>query len=268
MVHLCSVCPRRAVGRPLPQQVQLLFSKNRVKSAGKALRRHHTGEQHLDVAGLADAIDVLDHWRACHSYPLQKATMGLRSRVATERCRDARVSQRLKRRPTIVDKLTREPRMQLTTMHDIAGCRAVLLGVDDVRRVRRRWTRDRTRVLRVYDYMEEPKASGYRGVHIVVQYDDYPVEVQLRTRLQHAWGVAIERVGPRIGHDLKSGEGPSEVLHLFRVFGDMLASAEGLPVDDFGWEDFRAATEAVDPAILQMVGLVVSDSDVRIVLPS
>jgi len=252
----------------MPQQVELRFSKNRVKAAGKALRRHHTGESTLARADLDQEIEMLDHWRACHSYPLQKATMGLRSRVATEGCVGARVSQRLKRRPTIIDKLTREPRMQLTTMQDIAGCRAVLRDVDEVRRVRRRWNRDKSRVLRVYDYMAEPKDSGYRGVHVVVQYDDYPVEVQLRTQFQHAWGVAIERVGPRIGHDLKSGEGPGEILHLFRVFGDMLAAAEGLPVEDFGWEDFQAATEAVPSSILAMVGLHVSGSDVHIVLPT
>lgn len=252
----------------MPQQVELRFSKSRVKAAGKALRRHHTGEAVLSQDELSEQIEILDHWRACHSYPLQKATMGLRSRVGTAECVEARVSQRLKRRPTIIDKLTREPQMQLTTMQDIAGCRAVLRNVDEVRRVSRRWTRDKSRVVRVYDYMSEPKASGYRGVHVVVQYDAYPVEVQLRTQFQHAWGVAIERVGPRIGHDLKSGEGPEEILHLFRVFGDMLASAEGLPVEDFGWEDFRAATEAVPSAILGMVGLRVSDSDVHIVLPT
>jgi ppGpp synthetase/RelA/SpoT-type nucleotidyltranferase len=36
------------------------------------------------------------------------------------------VTQRLKRLPTIVDKLARHPNMQLTTMEDIGGVRAVL----------------------------------------------------------------------------------------------------------------------------------------------
>ncbi len=44
--------------------------------------------------------------------------MGLRSMVRTERCQ-IEVSQRLKRVPTIIDKLLREPTMQLANMQDI-----------------------------------------------------------------------------------------------------------------------------------------------------
>ena len=87
-------------------RVELRYSKNRVKQAGKIFR----GGSSSHVADLREALEVLDHWRACHSYPLQKATMGLRSRVNTENCVDPRISQRLKRRLTIIDKLQREPR--------------------------------------------------------------------------------------------------------------------------------------------------------------
>jgi len=48
--------------------------------------------------------------------------MGLRSVVGTEGC-TVEVTQRLKRVPTIVDKLRREPTMQLASMQDIGGCR-------------------------------------------------------------------------------------------------------------------------------------------------
>lgn len=193
--------------------------------------------------------------------------MGLRSRVSSSNCDWSRVSQRLKRRPTIIDKLTREPNMQLTTMQDIGGCRAVLPRVDDVQAVRKRWLKGKDRVVRVYDYYATPKPSGYRGLHIVVQYDGFLVEVQLRTQLQHAWGVAIERLGPKIGHDLKSGEGPGEILHLFRVFGDMLAQVEGLPVEAFDWTDFESATQAVDLEILSLIGLELREDGVTIAMP-
>ena len=251
----------------MSRRTELQFSKSRIKRAGKTLRKFHVGEFQLADHDVAEAIDVLEHWRACHSYPLTKATMGLRTRVQTEDCHDALVSQRLKRRPTIIDKLTREPRMQLTTMHDIAGCRAVLGTVDEVQRVARRWRRRKGRVLRTYDYLSTPKPSGYRGIHLVVQYDGYPVEVQLRTQFQHAWGISIERVGPLIGHDLKSGHGPDEVLHLYRVFGDLLAAAEGLPVEDVGWQDLIEAADAVGPETLSLVGLRVSNTDVEIDMP-
>ena len=157
--------------------------------------------------------------------------------------------------------------MQLTTMQDIGGCRAVLSDVDEVRRVQRRWTRTSHRVVRVYDYMTHAKPSGYRGVHVIVEYDGFQIEVQLRTRLQHAWGIAIEKVGPLIGADLKSGEGPAEVLDLFRTFGDVLAHAEDLPADDPSGGEFLEVVQAVSPEILQLVGLQVHDDRIRLVLP-
>jgi ppGpp synthetase/RelA/SpoT-type nucleotidyltranferase len=42
------------------------------------------------------------------------------------------VAQRLKRRPTIIDKLKREPTMQLNMMHDIAGCRLIFQKEQDI----------------------------------------------------------------------------------------------------------------------------------------
>lgn len=51
--------------------------------------------------------------------------MGLRSCLTTEGL-ELDVSQRLKRLPTIEDKLRRLPRMDLSSMQDIGGCRAVL----------------------------------------------------------------------------------------------------------------------------------------------
>jgi predicted nucleic acid-binding Zn ribbon protein len=61
---------------------------------------------------------------------------GCTSRVATAGCSDvSRISQRLKRIPTILDKLHREPGMNLGRMEDIGGCRAVLRDLDEVYRV-------------------------------------------------------------------------------------------------------------------------------------
>lgn len=245
--------------------VQLQISKNQIVKAGKALRKHYRGVNRLTATEMAEAIDKLDHWRECHSYPLQKATMGLRQRAKTERCQDPRVSQRLKRRPTIVDKLLRQPTMQLTTMQDIAGCRAVLSSPDEVRRVHRRWHRTGT-VVDERDYIALPKDSGYRGVHVIVEYDGFPTEVQLRTQLQHAWGVSIERVGPRIGKDLKSGEGPPEILDLYRQFAGLLASAEGLPADDFEFDELVRLMNEIPQEVLAMVGLELSGDSIHIAI--
>ena len=248
----------------MPTRVELQYSKNRVKQAGKALRRPSAS----NLAELRDALEVLDHWRACHSYPLQKATMGLRSRVNTEDCVDPRISQRLKRRPTIIDKLQREPSMQVTTMQDIGGCRAVLADVNEVRRVQRRWTRTSHRVTRVYDYMSHPKPSGYRGVHVVVQYDGFAVEVQLRTRLQHAWSIAIEKVGPRVGSCLPMLRICRPTIRVARSVTSRAARAPPRYSNcSVPSETFLEVIDAVSPDVLRLVGLQIVDDRIRLVLP-
>jgi ppGpp synthetase/RelA/SpoT-type nucleotidyltranferase len=155
--------------------------------------------------------------------------MGVRSVLATEQC-EVDVSQRLKRIPTIVDKLRREPTMQLASMQDIGGCRAILENVPDLRRVERRLRKNRP-PLRVFDYIDAPKASGYRGVHVVVSYPDVEganraIEVQLRTRVMHEWAFTVERLGGRLRLDLKSNIGPKPVLDFLRAASEAMAIEE------------------------------------------
>lgn len=155
--------------------------------------------------------------------------MGLRSVLHTEGC-PVQVSQRLKRIPTILDKLQREPTMQLANMHDVGGCRAILDNIPDLRRAERRLKKNRPPI-RVADYIKEPRASGYRGLHVVVAYVDEEglnraIEVQLRTRVQHEWAVTVERLGGRIGEDLKSNRGPAPVLDFLRAASVAMAIEE------------------------------------------
>ena len=100
---------------------------SQVRKAGKILRQWWVGRKTAPflTAAVVDAFDVLDSYRASHQYPLRKATMGLRSMVATIGSAGP-VSQRLKRHVSILIKLEREPTMQLSTMQDVAGCRAVV----------------------------------------------------------------------------------------------------------------------------------------------
>ncbi len=166
----------RMTGSPL--------SKSQVNKAGRVLRKAFGESSTLDER-VPWALDVLVAWRAAHQYPLTKSNNGLRSMVRTEGCQ-VEVSQRLKRVPTIIDKLERHPTMQLATMQDIAGCRAVLASIQELHRVQRRLSKNRPPV-HVDDYISQPRASGYRGVHVMVQYDGRTIEVQLRTQVMHSW---------------------------------------------------------------------------------
>lgn len=199
-------------------------TKSQVNKAGKKLRRWAAGEL-TDQAMYHQALAVLLAYRAAHKDPLTKANMGLRSMVRTEGCR-VEVTQRLKRVPTIIDKLTREPTMQLANMQDVGGCRAVLRSVDEVRRVQRRLVKNRP-PLRVTDYITTPRDSGYRAVHVIVCYDERAIEVQLRTPVMHAWAITVERISGRLQSDLKSGRGPEPLRELLGLISEAMALEEG-----------------------------------------
>lgn len=177
------------------------------------------------------AVRILLGFRAAHQLPLGKATMGLRSVVKTTGCARVEVSQRLKRAPTIIDKLGREQTLSLATMQDVGGCRAVLASLDELRRVEARLKKNRPPV-GYDDYIIQPRASGYRGVHLVVQYDNRKIEVQLRTQVMHSWAITVERLSGRIGENLK-GDGKHAVQQLLAVISEAMALEEtGMEVDE------------------------------------
>jgi hypothetical protein len=136
------------------------------------------------------------------------------------------LSNRLKRTPQIIQKLVRFPRTNLARMEDIAGCRVVTLG-GQVRADELAATVDsRFLVVRTRDYVREPQASGYRAIHQVVSVDDVRVELQIRTLGQQEWAAAVERSAGRVGSDVKSGDGPKELLDLLAVAGALVAGHE------------------------------------------
>ena len=102
----------------------LPYSKGQIDRAGKALRRNLVGEgPSLPAAELEAHIGVMNAFRAVHRTPLLTARMGLRSCIDSEGVQAVKLSQRLKRTPTIIDKLRRLPTMTLSRMQDIGGCR-------------------------------------------------------------------------------------------------------------------------------------------------
>jgi (p)ppGpp synthase/HD superfamily hydrolase len=133
----------------------------RVNRAGQTLRRTLRGELG-DTDAFWEAYRVLLAFRAAHQQPLTAANMGLRSMVKTVGCDGPEVSQRLKRVPTILDKITREPTLALANMQDIGGCRAVLQSIDEVYLVQAR-LQSRGRVERISDYIAEATARTSRS---------------------------------------------------------------------------------------------------------
>lgn len=201
-----------------------------VRRAGEVLRQAKASQGSLpSIERVREAREVIEAYRSAHAAPLHAAYMGLRSCLSTEGF-DLDVSRRLKRLPTIEDKLRRLPTMDLSTMQDIGGCRAVLNTQEQVQRVVERFCtnslRRNRRPDRIRDYVAGPQDSGYRAIHIHTRYHDRRIEVQLRTREQDSWAKIVEDLTSKTGIDFKNGDGPDEVHELLRALSQLLSQRE------------------------------------------
>jgi putative GTP pyrophosphokinase len=104
---------------------------------------------------------------------------------------------------SIVAKLRRQP-IALSRMQDIVGCRIIVNTVVDQDDLARRLAL-RFSGARLIDRRLKP-SYGYRAVHFVIRWSDSPYEVQVRTKLQHAWAEVVERLSDRAVPDLKYGK--------------------------------------------------------------
>lgn len=205
-----------------------IHTKSRIQAAGKRIVK---GSPSLD-----DTI-VLENFRASHAYIINTFQMNARRHAAAVK---NTVGQRLKRRNTIIDKLRREPSMPLHAMQDIAGCRIIFDNQEDLYRVRlslrnARFKHERVNELDRYDYIKSPKPTGYRGVHDVYQYsvskapssnwNGLRIEIQFRTRIQHAWATAVEVADLITSSRIKFNDAKSNYLEYFQLASEILARA-------------------------------------------
>ena len=190
---------------------RLGVSRRSIDRAGDLLRDWLRSGAILLSPDEQTAESLVERYRHEFETPLTKVVMGLRSFLATEDL-PVEVGQRLKRRPRIIEKLVRHHTMQLTSMQDVAGARALLPDVAAVDRIRERIDRAGWDVVRVDDYNIAPKSSGYRALHLVVRRDATMVEIQLRTDWQQEWARTVERLDARYGLALKDENGPEALL--------------------------------------------------------
>src|SRR5439155_18826770 len=139
------------------------------------------------------------------------------------------IAQRIKRLPAIRLKLERLTRLKLSKLQDIGGCRAVVLTSQRVQQLVKLYEASRAQheLDHISDYLAKPKEDGYRGVHLIYRFQSekyqshcgLKIEIQLRSKLQHAWATAVETVGIFTGHVLKSSQGPEDWLRFFALMG-------------------------------------------------
>lgn len=208
-------------------------SKNKVSKAGKILISKNISSEEKDIA-----LDILNNWRSAHALPLNVIQTRLRA-YAKKICKKPLIAQRLKRTPSIILKLKRFEKMHLSRMQDIGGCRAVVDNLDQINSLIKLHERSKAdhELVSYKNYIENPKPSGYRSAHLVYKYksSNYPkhnglmVEIQLRSKLQHAWATGVETVGAFINSPLKSSFGPKNWLDFFSLISSGFALIEKTP---------------------------------------
>lgn len=201
-------------------------SKSRVNRAGENVRAR---------TATADDLRSIEEWRGAHRAVLNTFQASLRART---RNRSIVVAQRHKRRNTIFNKLRRIPRMELSRMDDIAGCRLIFEDLEDLFQFRKefhkaKFKHKRKNDIDKYDYIKKPKSTGYRGIHDVYSYDvkskngdkykGLLIEIQYRTLVQHAWATAVEVIGFITENQPKFQQGDQRYLDCMALASEMLA---------------------------------------------
>lgn len=213
------------------------FTRPQINAAAKAIIANGAAAEELD-----EAYVIVNNWRAIHSFPLNTLQIGLR-RKAKRVDPNSLIAQRIKRLSSIDLKLRRFPAMKLTQMQDIAGCRAIVESIAQVYGVRELLEESemKHKLAHTDNYIKDPKSSGYRGIHLIYRYysdknetyNDLKVEIQLRSKLQHAWATAVETVGTFTRQALKSSQGEQSWLRFFALMGTYLAEREhSAPIPD------------------------------------
>ncbi len=204
------------------------FSKKEVQKAGELLLIENLYIENPE--GYSHAMQVLSYWRSCHIYPLDLVSDKLRN-LAINVDRKSIVAKRLKRTPSILNKLRRFDSMKLRNMQDIGGCRAIVSTIKRANKLRRELNRKRN--FRVVDYIDQPKPDGYRGIHLIGKFygenkiDEYSIEVQIRTQVQHAWATAVEIIDLFTNQALKSNQGDKDWKDFFRNVSFEFSKIEG-----------------------------------------
>ncbi len=208
------------------------YTRNQINKAGEKL---------LSAKSEADyesALSVINDWRTSHLNPLEKLRIIITDLLDLNDIEPILISQRLKRMSSIQYKLDLNPDMRLGGVQDIGGIRVVMNDMLSVNKVVDILATDIEdfEYQRITDYIQEPKPSGYRSIHIIYKYkssdekyDGLRFELQIRTKLQHSWATALETVDIHTKSALKSGQGNDNWLYFFEIVSSLFAYKEHEP---------------------------------------
>lgn len=210
------------------------YTRNQINKAGEVIL---TSKNEEDVQ---KAIEIVNDWRNLHLVVLDAIQKEVVELLKRDGINIVFVSRRLKRLTSIKYKLDINPDMRLGGMQDIGGLRIVLSNTESLfnsYNILKSDTPQSFSLEKIVDYINNPKDSGYRCFHFIYKYssenadiDGLRVELQLRTKLQHNWAMAVETAGLITRTPLKSSLGDDEWLEFFRIVSSLFAIKEELPI--------------------------------------
>lgn len=217
---------------------QFEFSNRDVKRAGELIASNLPWTDESAPA-IREAFRIANSWRDAHAYPMRSIRYSVLWHMRESRA-EGITAARLKRMQAIRRKL-RRIKLNLNQLQDLGGCRAILSDIDSVHAlVASLKQKTRHELQKEDDYIESPKADGYRSHHLIFRFNPPAsdlvifggkrIELQVRTRLQHAWATAVEAVGLFRGEHLKNNQGSRDWLRLFSLMSAEFAEAERCPV--------------------------------------
>lgn len=208
------------------------ISNKQINKAGEIIRNGTDDEKE-------QAIELLNQWRYNHMLPLRNIRAIVDSRLKKLDI-DCIVGQRLKRMTSIIGKITRFPDMAISKMQDVGGIRIIVPKITDVKKVHDALIKKSKHevVVPPKDYIESPKPDGYRSLHQVFKYqneqnediNNMRIEIQIRTKLQHAWATSVETLGVIDKVSYKSGYGEEENRKFFKIASALFSLKENCNV--------------------------------------
>ena len=126
------------------------------------------------------------------------------------------IESRLKSMPSIVKKIkSKGLEVNIDSISenitDIAGIRVICNYIDDIYRVAEMLTaQDDVKLIRVRDYIKNPKPSGYKSLHLIVEIPVFlstgpvpmPVEIQIRTIAMDFWASLEHKLRYKTGNSV------------------------------------------------------------------
>ena len=144
------------------------YSRKEIDKAGRALLSEKDRDKYQE------ALSKINDWRQMHLIPLDSLQTSIINILDKQKQEIVLVSRRLKRLTSIQYKLDINSKMGLGGMQDIGGLRIVLKDITDLYKtlslLKDNVPNEFTLKEKIYDYVEAPKTSGYRSIHLIYTY--------------------------------------------------------------------------------------------------